>query len=112
MRRGACSSRIKKFKEVFGSEAEVSYKSAEIWRRENRYWKSDFNWLFRSSLNHNSLYGEKYDILRRLFIYMTKSRSIPPNWSLFPDTEILLTKLSNQRFLRAITQVVHMARSS
>lgn len=110
-KKGACDSKLKKFKSVFGKRAKVSYKNAEIWVRESRYWKQDFEWLFYSLFTYETHRGDwKRELIDKLGQYI----SAPRLWSLtywnLLDVSNTFFSMKKQRIIWGITQVVYMAK--
>lgn len=102
-KKGACESKIKKFRELFGRRARVNYKNAEAWRKANRYWRQDFDWLFYSAVPgkcQKLLMGLAAHLKIDLYGHNSVSRWV---------VNEALERLKPQRYLYAITQIVYMA---
>lgn len=103
----ACSPKIEKFKQIFGESAEVSYENCEIWRKNNKQWRSDMMWLFRATVTC-SITKKNSSILNKLLKHLGKHPS-QFDYIRCGEANGALALLKPQRFVYAITQIIHMA---
>ncbi len=104
--KGACEPKIKRFKSLFGERAKVSYGNAEVWRKVNRYWRQDFDWLFYTVVQPTP---KSQNVLMKLAKHLKidlYGHNFVSRWIV----NDVLERLKPQRYLYAITQIVYMVK--
>lgn len=110
--RGACKTKLKRFRLLFGDQTKVNYENAEIWRENSRYWKQDFEWLFSVVYFRIGGHGSRVikELCNHLFKIYNPRQSTDSEHKRMWFTEIIdtLFKLKNHRIIWGMTQFIYV----